>query len=78
MMQGLDCTDGDLALDVSRRAFEKGLIIETSGSDGQVIKCLAPLTTTERDLKEGLRILGECVRASLAGAEEAELAEVGR
>ena len=79
MMQGLDCTDGDLAADVSRRAFEKGLIVETSGSSGQVVKCLAPLTTSEAKLREGLSILTECVRASLAATEEeAALAEVNR
>lgn len=74
MMQGLDCTDGDIASDVSKRAFENGLIVETSGSDGQVVKFLAPLTTTDGDLREGLRILSECVRSSVSGAEqEAEL-----
>ncbi len=77
MMQGLDCTDGALATDVSKRAFEQGLVVETSGSSGQVVKCLAPLTTSEHKLREGLRILADCIRASLAAAEqEAELAEV--
>jgi len=79
MMQGLDCTDGELASDVSKRAFEKGLIVETSGSGDQVVKCLAPLTTTEGQLKEGLKILSESVRSSLAGSEaETELAGVSR
>ena len=79
MMQGLDCTFGELATDVSKRAFEKGLIVETSGSSGQVVKCLAPLTTSEGKLREGLSILAECVSASLAATVgEAELAEVTR
>lgn len=77
MMQGLDCTDGELAAEVSKRAFENGLILETSGSNGQVVKCLAPLTTTEDQLRGGLAILAESVRGSLAGSgTETELAEV--
>ncbi len=38
-------------------AFENGLIIETSGQDGEVVKCLCPLTIPDEDLVEGLDIL---------------------
>jgi len=64
MVQGLDCGSGDLASDITRRAFEKGLVIETSGSEGQVVKCLSPLTISDQRLMEGLRILEESVKAS--------------
>ncbi len=74
MMQGLDCGSGELASSVTRKAFDKGLIIETSGSDGQVVKCLSPLTISDQQLGEGLRILDQSVRASLQelGVEDNE------
>ncbi len=54
-------------------------MIETSrGSDGQVVKCLAPLTTSVRQLREGLSILSDCVRASLENADDLEMAEVSQ
>ncbi|MEZ5395738.1 MAG: hypothetical protein R2724_23395 [Bryobacterales bacterium] len=43
-----------------------------------MVKCLAPLTTSELQLREGLRILAECVNAALDGAEEPELAGVNQ
>lgn len=61
MIWGLDCESGELAGRITRMAFERGLVIETSGSDGQVIKCLSPLTITEEELERGLDILEESV-----------------
>jgi len=65
MMQGIDCSEGELAALISKNAFKKGLIIETSGSNGEVVKCLAPLTTSKHVLAEGLQILKESVQSSL-------------
>lgn len=62
MVQGLDCGSGSLASAITRQAFENGLVIETSGADGEVIKCLSPLTTSDQQLKQGLSILAESVR----------------
>ncbi len=56
-MQGLECRNGDIAEQISRAAFVRGLIIETSGNRGQVVKCLCPLTISEQDLIKGLDIL---------------------
>ena len=63
MMQGLDCSSGEFASSVSRKAFEQGLIIETSGSEGQVVKCLSPLTISDATLEQGLTILKASVKA---------------
>ena len=63
MMQGLDCSSGEFASNVSRRAFERGLIIETSGSESQVVKCLSPLTISDANLEQGLMILKASVMA---------------
>jgi diaminobutyrate-2-oxoglutarate transaminase len=75
MMMGLDCVDGQLASKITERAFGKGLVIETSGSEGQVVKCLCPLTISDEQLKSGLRILQECVEHTLENrpAREEEL-----
>lgn len=57
MMQGLSCKTGELAKQIARTAFRNGLVIETSGSESQVIKCLSPLTISEQELNTGLDIL---------------------
>jgi diaminobutyrate-2-oxoglutarate transaminase len=61
MMQGLSCASGELAGAITRRAFEKGLIIETSGAESQVVKCLCPLTIGSDDLRAGLDLLSASV-----------------
>jgi diaminobutyrate-2-oxoglutarate transaminase len=61
MIQGLQCNSGAIARQISERAFARKLIIETSGSDGQVVKCLCPLTITDAEMQEGLARLSESV-----------------
>ena len=75
MMQGLDCGSGALATRVSAKAFEKGLLIERSGAEGQVMKCLSPLTISDDELIEGLGLLKESVRVALdeAAAEPSDV-----
>lgn len=65
-MQGIDCGSGKLASAVSRAAFARGMIIETSGPDGEVVKCLCPLTINHEDLTRGLKILDDSVAAAMA------------
>ena len=67
MMLGLDVVDGDLATAICRRAFADGLIVETSGANDQVVKVLAPLTTPDELLVDGLDRLATAV-TSVAGA----------
>jgi diaminobutyrate-2-oxoglutarate transaminase len=66
MMQGLSCSDGAMAGDIASACFERGLIIETSGSEGQVIKCLCPLVITEKELAAGLKILRNATEEVIA------------
>lgn len=77
MIQGLDCGSGDIASDITQKAFKKGLIIETSGSDGQVVKCLSSLTISDRQLMEGLDILEESVKATFNDETVAEVELAG-
>ncbi|MDT8428856.1 MAG: diaminobutyrate--2-oxoglutarate transaminase [Pseudomonadales bacterium] len=65
-MQGLECRDGKLAGRICRHAFDKGLIIETSGADSQVVKCLCPLVISMEELNKGLQILEEAVTKVLS------------
>ena len=62
MMRGVDVGSGDLAEKICARAFEKGLVIETSGAGDEVVKVLAPLTTPEDMFQKGLDILVEAVK----------------
>ncbi len=62
MMRGIDVGSGDMASKITSNAFDKGLIIETSGAFDEVVKVLAPLTISEAELTKGLDILEKCIR----------------
>jgi diaminobutyrate-2-oxoglutarate transaminase len=62
-MQGVSFQDDGFASKVMAEAFNRGLIIETSGSNGQVLKLLPPLTIEEEDLQKGLQIIEESIKA---------------
>jgi diaminobutyrate-2-oxoglutarate transaminase len=61
MMRGIDVGSGELADEICAEAFRNGLIIETSGAHDEVVKVLAPLTTPDEVLHEGLDILAAAV-----------------
>ena len=61
-MWGLEFRDKDRANKVAKRAFELGLLIETSGPESEVVKLLPALTITPEELEEGLRTLTRAVR----------------
>jgi diaminobutyrate-2-oxoglutarate transaminase len=71
MMRGLEMPSGETAAEVVKSAFRNGLIIETSGSDDEVVKCLAALTITDDELTRGLDILAGAVRSVLEKAGKA-------
>jgi diaminobutyrate-2-oxoglutarate transaminase len=64
MFQGINCVSGELASDISLRAFKKGLMIETSGAEDQVIKLLCPLTISDEALGRGLDMIEESISES--------------
>jgi len=61
MVWGLELSDARHAGRAARRAFELGLLMETSGAHGQVVKLLPPLTITSDELDQGLRIVQRAV-----------------
>jgi diaminobutyrate aminotransferase apoenzyme (EC 2.6.1.76) len=67
LMQGVDVGTGELASAICGRCFEKGLVIETSGNEDQVVKVLAPLTTPMDQFRKGLQILRDATTEVMAG-----------
>jgi diaminobutyrate-2-oxoglutarate transaminase len=69
MMRGVSVGSGELASAICARAFENGLVIETSGPDDEVVKILAPLTIPDAILEEGLTILTDAARSVAAPSQ---------
>lgn len=62
MFQGINCVNGEIAAKITKKAFKKGLIIETSGADDQIVKLFCPLTITQENLEKGIAIIRESVK----------------
>ncbi len=68
LIQGLVAPVGDgLAGRIARRAFEQGVVIETSGAHDEVLKVLPALTISREQLQRGLEIIERSVGEVLAG-----------
>lgn len=63
LIQGLVSTKLDIAGKISAAAFERGLLVETSGPDGEVLKLLPALTIEDKVLDEGLSIIEKSVQS---------------
>jgi len=63
LVQGLVFADASRAAKVCRAAFDRGLLVETSGSMDEVVKLIPPLTVAEDELAHGLELLGAAVEA---------------
>jgi diaminobutyrate-2-oxoglutarate transaminase len=71
MAWGIALGEPELARVICERAFERGLIVETSGRADDVVKLMPPLTAGEEDLGRGLDILRDAVRGGISGAARA-------
>jgi diaminobutyrate-2-oxoglutarate transaminase len=60
LFQGLAASEG-FAKKVTAKAFELGLLVETSGPEDEVVKLLPPLTIEDELLEEGLQLLTKAV-----------------
>ena len=65
LARGLGFEDTEIAGKISQAAFERKLILETSGPDSEVIKIMPPLTVSDEELEQGLQIIRESVQAVL-------------
>jgi diaminobutyrate-2-oxoglutarate transaminase len=70
MVWGLESLTPGLPGEVSRRAFEKGLVIELAGADDHVVKFLPALTIEEETLRRGLEIIDEALGEILAEKQD--------
>jgi diaminobutyrate-2-oxoglutarate transaminase len=59
LILGLEATVPEIATVVAEGAFGRGLVIETAGADGEVVKMLPPLTVTDEAIDRGLGILAD-------------------
>lgn len=75
MMQGIVFANPEVTGDICKTAFENGLVIETSGPNSEVVKCLCPLTIDVSDLARGLTILEDAIDEVLGKVDMAFAAE---
>ncbi len=68
LARGLQFESGELASQVCREAFARGLLMETSGPEGEVMKILPALTITDEELDRGLALIELSVAAVLEPA----------
>lgn len=61
LMAGIACGVDGLAEKITAKAFEQGLIMETSGPKDEVFKLFPPLTIDEAGLKKGFDIIEKSV-----------------
>jgi diaminobutyrate-2-oxoglutarate transaminase len=71
LLTGIAFADTTVAGKIQNAAFERNLLVETSGPDSEALKIMPPLTITEDELAEGLDRL-------LAAAEEVLQVELRR
>ncbi|WP_330255427.1 diaminobutyrate--2-oxoglutarate transaminase [Nocardia sp. NBC_00565] len=57
LVHGVVFDDPSQASKVCQVAFERGLLVETSGSLDEVVKLLPPLTVSDEEVEHGLRLL---------------------
>ncbi|WP_219417740.1 diaminobutyrate--2-oxoglutarate transaminase [Pseudonocardia nigra] len=67
LARGLSFSQPELAAKTCAAAFERGLLMETSGPSDEVMKIMPPLTITEVELDEGLAVVADSVRAVTEG-----------
>ena len=72
MMRGLNVGTGDIADRITSACFAEGLIIETSGAHGEIIKVLAPLVIEDELLAAGLDIMEEAVAEAIAPVDDSD------
>ena len=70
LIQGLVANAPDVAGAITAAAFERGLLIETAGPQGEVVKLLPPLVVDDAEIDAALEILSASVEAVMEGLSE--------
>jgi diaminobutyrate-2-oxoglutarate transaminase len=63
LIRGVAFDRPELAGAVQKEAFDRGLLLETSGPDGEVVKLMPSLVIDDDDLAEGLTIAAQSIEA---------------
>lgn len=66
LIRGVAFDRPELAGAVQEEAFARGLLLETSGPDGEVVKMMPPLVIDDDDLAEGLTIAAQAIETVAA------------
>ncbi len=66
LIGGLAFPSSDLAATVCSASFEQGVLLETAGREGEVVKLMPPLTISQADLDIGVQVLRDAIRTVLA------------
>lgn len=61
LARGLHCAEPGLAAQICAAAFARRVLVETAGSNDDVVKVMPPLTITDDELGEGLAVLADAV-----------------
>ncbi|GAB2895363.1 diaminobutyrate--2-oxoglutarate transaminase [Paralcaligenes sp. KSB-10] len=78
LIQGLATpADSGLAGQIAARAFEHGVVIETSGANDEVLKVLPALTIEDELLERGLEVIERSTAEVLAGQANAKVLKFG-
>ncbi|MEI3612986.1 diaminobutyrate--2-oxoglutarate transaminase [Pseudogracilibacillus sp. SO30301A] len=65
MMQGVACHVDGISSKICEEAFQRGLLMETSGPKDEVFKFLPPLIIDEAGLQQGFDIIEDSIKAVL-------------
>lgn len=68
MIWGAEFKDPEIASSICEQSFNDGLVVETAGADGEVIKFLGPLIITKELIDEGFDILESATTKVLSKA----------
>jgi diaminobutyrate-2-oxoglutarate transaminase len=70
LIYGFHIPENGMAGEVSKRCFEKNLVIELAGAEDQLVKFLPPLTIDEETLRKGLAVIDEVLGELVKEKEE--------
>jgi diaminobutyrate-2-oxoglutarate transaminase len=74
LARGLRTASGEMARQISTAAFERGLLVETCGPKGEVVKLMPPLTVASGDVDRALEVLDASVKSVLDASVKPVLA----
>ena len=74
MIWGLDFGDGEVVNKITQECFRQGLIIESAGAEGHVVKLLPALNIPHQQLRDGLIILRRAIATVVGVAPTAATA----